>query len=82
MVRLTESPTEVRIKNIGRLDDATIFISQFTVFAGPNNTGKSFVSKLLYSLFAAMSSKDLGINYLRVLAIAPYLASEATSDTL
>ena len=44
---------ELKIKNIGKLTDATIRIGQFTVLAGPNNTGKSFVSKLLYSIFDA-----------------------------
>ncbi|MDA8002336.1 MAG: ATP-binding protein, partial [Alphaproteobacteria bacterium] len=31
-------------------------IGRFTVLAGPNNTGKSFVSKILYSLFDAMNA--------------------------
>ena len=47
---------KVRIKNIGKLTDAEISIGELTVFAGPNNTGKSFVSKLLYSFFDAMDS--------------------------
>jgi len=46
----------VKIKNIGKLADAEIRIGDFTVLAGPNNTGKSFVSKLLYSLFNAMNA--------------------------
>lgn len=44
------------IKNFGKLQDAQIRIGRFTVLAGPNNTGKSFVSKLLYSLFDAMNA--------------------------
>ena len=47
---------KVEIKNIGKLADAELRIGKFTVFAGPNNTGKSFVSKLLYSLFDAMNA--------------------------
>ena len=47
---------KVKIKNTGKLADAEIHIGDFTVFAGPNNTGKSFVSKLLYSLFNAMNA--------------------------
>ena len=47
---------ELNIKNIGKLTDAEIRIGQFTVFAGPNNTGKSTVSKLLYSLFDGMNA--------------------------
>ncbi len=45
---------EVKIKNFGKLTDTEFNIGQFTVFAGPNNTGKSFVSKLLYSFFSSM----------------------------
>ncbi|MCE2436303.1 MAG: AAA family ATPase [Candidatus Latescibacteria bacterium] len=50
---------KVKIKNIGKLEDAEVGIGQFTVFAGPNNTGKSFVSKLLYSLFNAMNANHV-----------------------
>ena len=46
----------LKIKNIGKLTDATIRIGQFTVLAGPNNTGKSFVSKSLYSIFDAANA--------------------------
>ncbi len=53
---------KVRIKNIGKLTDAEISIGDFTVFAGPNNTGKSFVSKLLYSLFNALSEEDASLH--------------------
>ena len=47
---------KVEIKNIGKLADAELRIGRFTVFAGPNNSGKSFVSKLLYSFFDAMNA--------------------------
>ncbi len=40
---------KVTIKNLGKLIDADIRINKFTVFAGTNNTGKSFASKALYS---------------------------------
>ncbi len=45
---------ELKIKNFGPIDEATIQVGQFTVFAGPNNTGKTFVAKMLYSIFSAM----------------------------
>lgn len=35
---------KVKIENIGKLDDVEIRIGALTVLAGPNNTGKSFVS--------------------------------------
>lgn len=47
---------KVKVENVGKLADAEIRMGRFTVFAGPNNTGKSFVSKLLYSLFDAMNA--------------------------
>ena len=47
---------ELKIKNLGKLTDATVRIGQFTVLAGPNNTGKSFVSKSLYSIFDAANA--------------------------
>ena len=47
---------DLHIKNIGKLTDARLRIGQFTVFAGPNNTGKSYVSKILYSMFDAMNA--------------------------
>ena len=50
---------EVKIKNFGKLTDTKFNISQFTVFAGPNNTGKSFVSKLLYSFFSSMQGNPV-----------------------
>ena len=67
MVGLTENPTEIRIKNIGRLNDDKILINRFTVFAGPNNTGKSFVSKLLYSFFNAITDDPVKVYMKRIL---------------
>ena len=52
----------VEIKNIGKLTDARIRFAGFTVFAGPNNTGKSFVSKFLYSLFDAMNTNHAEVH--------------------
>ena len=52
---------EVKIKNLGKLTDATIHIGRFTVFAGLNSTGKSFASKSLYSLFGAMNANHLDV---------------------
>ena len=47
---------ELRVENFGKLAEAEIRIGDFTVLAGPNNTGKSFVSKLLYSIFSALDA--------------------------
>ena len=47
-------PFNVKIENIGKLEDAEIRIGKFTVLAGPNNSGKSFVSKTIYSVIEAL----------------------------
>lgn len=47
---------KLKLSNIGRLVDAELHVGQFTVLAGPNNTGKSQAAKLLYSLFNSMNS--------------------------
>ena len=47
---------ELKIENLGPIDKATIQVGRFTVFAGPNNTGKTFVSKMLYSILSAMNA--------------------------
>lgn len=52
---------DLHIKNFGKLEDARIRLGNFTVFAGKNNTGKSYVSKLLYSLFNSMNANHAGI---------------------
>ena len=49
-------PFNLKIENLGKLADAEIDIGRFTVFAGPNNTGKSTVSKALYSVFDSMNA--------------------------
>ena len=39
---------KVKVKDFGKLANADIRIGRFTVFAGRNSTGKSFMSKALY----------------------------------
>ncbi|MDA8002357.1 MAG: ATP-binding protein [Alphaproteobacteria bacterium] len=61
-------PFNLQIKNIGKLpDDAKLRIGRFTVLAGPNNTGKSFVSKILYSLFDAMNANFVAVQVHRII---------------
>ena len=52
-------PFTLKIQNFGKLRDAEIRVAQFTVFAGPNDTGKSYVAKLLYSLLDGMSANHV-----------------------
>jgi len=56
----------LHIKNIGKLTDAKIRVGQFTVFAGPNNTGKSFVSQIVYSFFNAMNANHAEVHIINL----------------
>lgn len=47
---------ELKIQNFGPIDEATIQVGRFTVFAGPNNTGKTFVAKMLFSMLEAINA--------------------------
>ena len=55
---------KVKIHNIGKLKKANISLRPLTILAGPNNTGKSFVSKTLYSVFS--SADDPLLVYMQV----------------
>ena len=47
---------ELKIENFGPINKATVQVGPFTVFAGPNNTGKTLVSKMLYSTLDARNA--------------------------
>lgn len=42
---------DVKVKNLGKLKEAEFRIRPMTVITGPNGTGKSFFTKVLYSIF-------------------------------
>ncbi len=52
---------EVKIENFGPIQKARIQVGRFTVFAGPNNTGKTFVSKMLYSILSAINANHVQV---------------------
>lgn len=53
----------VKLKNFGKIEEAEIELNRMTIFAGFNNTGKSYVSKFLYSFLDALNL-ELGPTYL------------------
>lgn len=42
----------LQVKNLGKIKEANIKISQFLLFVGENNSGKSYLLSLLWGLFA------------------------------
>ena len=49
---------KLSIRNVGKLKEADVEINGITVIAGENNTGKSTVSKILFSLFNGFYNFD------------------------
>lgn len=46
----------IDIKNFGKIHEAKLNVRPFTVIAGPNSSGKSFVTKALYSFFNTINN--------------------------
>ena len=46
----------IRLRNIGVIKDSTIKINGLTVITGQNNSGKTTVGKVLYSLVDAVDN--------------------------
>ena len=42
--------SEIRLRNVGPIEQGTIANSRVCVFLGPNNSGKSFASRIIYGL--------------------------------
>ena len=65
---------KLHIKNFAKIDEADIEINGITVIAGENNTGKSTVGKVLYSLFTAFNDLEEKIVFERKKAICNKIA--------
>lgn len=50
--------TDLHIKNFGKIKSANIQLRPFTVIVGPNSSGKSLITKSLYSIFHSMSQNS------------------------
>ena len=53
---------KLNIENFAKIKNADIVVDGITVIAGENNTGKSTVGKILFSLFNVLSDIDEKIN--------------------
>lgn len=54
---------QIQIENIGKIKSAKLFIPSIAVIAGENNTGKSTISKSIYSFF--QGTKDMEDAFLK-----------------
>jgi len=70
----------LKIKNIGMIEEADIKLDGLTVIAGENDTGKSTVSKVLYSIIKSFSKNyNLGVSNLQD-NFHIYFASDIAKD--
>ena len=52
---------DVEIVNFGKIKQAKVQIKPFTVIAGKNASGKSFVTRALYTIFSSLNKDYLSI---------------------
>lgn len=57
---------KLSLKNIGKIEDASIEINGITSIAGENNTGKSTVGRTLFSVFNSFHNMDVKIKEERI----------------
>lgn len=60
---------EIFVKNISKIREATIELNGITVIAGENNTGKSTIGKILYSVFLSMNNIKTKVSEYRVKSV-------------
>lgn len=57
---------KLKVNNFAKIKEADIIIDGITVIAGENNTGKSTIGKILFSLFNSLSNVDLKVTEERI----------------
>lgn len=68
------------LKNIGKIKEAEVELNGITVIAGENNTGKSTVGKVLYSVFNSFYKLEEQIKQERVTTIGKNIIIPAISS--
>lgn len=56
----------ISIRNFGKIKDADVFLNGLTLIAGPNDTGKSTVGKLLFSIVQSIANYKQCYNSLKM----------------
>ena len=64
---------KLNISNFAKIDNADIIIDGITVIAGENNTGKSTIGKILFSIFNSLYDINEQIQGQRISEITPII---------
>ena len=68
---------DINIKNFGKTKQAKLKVSPFTVIAGSNSSGKSFVSRALYSFFSTINQDHVTKSAIKSLSSIRVVLSSA-----
>ena len=49
---------QLKISNVGKIENAIIDVNGITVIAGENNAGKSTIGKTMFAIFNSMNNMD------------------------
>ena len=55
-IRKAKMNYDIHIENLGAIKEANLTITPLTILAGENGTGKSFVTKFLYSVLNTINT--------------------------
>lgn len=73
---------DIVIKNLGKIREANVKIRPFTVIAGKNSSGKSFITKSLYSFFSTVNVDHVSLKTFsrieNIKQISNYLSRKVT----
>lgn len=69
MIIVRENFMKLKVRNFAKIKEADIILDGITVIAGRNNTGKSTVGKILYSMYNATSNLEQKMETIRILRI-------------
>lgn len=66
---------KLELRNVGRIKEASILVDGITIICGDNNTGKSTVGKVLYSIYTAFYDLNNNIRRERIDSILRSMGS-------
>ncbi|MEB3060632.1 AAA family ATPase [Parvimonas micra] len=70
------------LKNIGKIEEATIDLNGITVIAGENDTGKSTIGKALFAVFNSFYDIESKIKMEREKSIENYIFANSNSNSI
>ena len=82
--RAEQGRLELKVEDFGPVVEARLDLRPLTVLVGPNNTGKSYLAILIYTLHRFWNAEIFGPRYLgtRVLRVPPDMVPDASEQAI